>query len=73
MPTKTRLANKTMWALEDLSAACADLWAAWRICHDRAKLLMDPVLLAGLSEIATTLATAERKIRQARSGEYEQR
>jgi hypothetical protein len=72
MATKTRLANKTMWALEDLVSACNDAWAAWRICHDRAKLLMDPVLLAGLSDIAGSLATIERKLRQARAGKYHQ-
>ena len=70
LATKTRVANKTLWALEDIAAATGDAWAAWRICHDEARRLMQPRLLANPGIIGERLATIERKTQQARRGEY---
>jgi hypothetical protein len=71
MASKTRVANKTLWALEDLAAATAVAWDAWRICQERAKKLMDPLLLASLGDVSEQLGRIERKVRMARAGEYQ--
>ncbi len=70
MATKTRLANKTMWALEDAAADLQETWEAWRACQARARVLMDPLLLASLGDVGERLSRIERKVRMARAGEY---
>jgi len=70
MATPTRLANKTMWALEDIIAGCLSARAAWRICQDRAQRTMDPLLLAKLGTISDDLARIETTAREARQGKY---
>ncbi len=70
MPTKTRLANKTIWALEDIVAACKDAREAWRQAMERAEKTMDATLMASLARISDRLAEIERKARDARQGEY---
>ena len=70
MPTPTRLANKTMWALEDIVAGCLNARAAWRICQERALKTMDPLLLAKLGNISDDLARIETTAREARQGRY---
>lgn len=72
MPTKTRLANKTIWALEDIIAACSDGREAWRQAMNRAEKTMDATLMASLAKISDRLAEIERKARDARQGEYNQ-
>jgi hypothetical protein len=68
--TPTRLANKTIWALEDILAACGNCRGAWQACFEIAKRRMDPAMLAGLAEIRDNIATVERTARLARAGEY---
>ena len=70
MATPTRLANKTMWALEDVIASCLNARAAWRICQERAQRTMDPLLLAKLGTISDELAKIETLAREARQGRY---
>lgn len=43
MATRTRLANKTIWALEDIIAAGRAARAAWRICQEIAEQRMDAI------------------------------
>jgi hypothetical protein len=71
MTTPTRLANKTIWALEDILSACGNARTAWTAVFEIAKRRMDPAMLVGLAEIRDNIATVERKARLARAGEYE--
>ena len=70
MATPTRLANKTIWAMEEIIAASLNARAAWRICQERAQRTMDPLLLARLGDISDALARIETTAREARAGRY---
>ena len=70
MATPTRIANKTIWALEEIIAGALAARAAWRICQEIAERRMDPVLLAGLGRISDHLAMIETRVREARQGRY---
>jgi hypothetical protein len=70
MPSKTRLANKTIWALEDIIAASKDARDAWRQAMTRAEKTMDVVLMTSLARLSDRLAEIERKALDARQGEY---
>ena len=70
MATPTRLATKTIWALEDIIAAALEARAAWRICHQLAERRLDPLLLAKLGTISDALARIETAAREARQGRY---
>jgi hypothetical protein len=68
--TPTRLANKTMWALDDITAAAIDARTAWRTCQDIAERRMDATMLAKLGRISDALARIETTAREARQGRY---
>jgi hypothetical protein len=70
MPVPIRLANKTIWALEEIVAGCLSARSSWRICQDRAQRTMDPLLLAKLGSISDDLARIETTAREARQGRY---
>ncbi len=70
MATPTRIANKTIWALEDIIANCRSARAAWRIIYERAQRTMDPLLLAKLAALSDDLARIESTARDARNGRY---
>lgn len=70
MATKTRLANKTIWALENIIAAARSARTAWRRCQEIAEGRRDPVMLASLGRISDSLATIESTARDARQGKY---
>lgn len=70
MGSRTRVANKTLWALDDIVAATLSARAAWRICHEIAERRMEALLLAKLGTISDDLATIETKAREARQGRY---
>lgn len=70
MATPTRIANKTLWALEDIIAATRDARSAWQIVHRQAARYMDPVMLFKLAEVSDTLARIETTARDARQGQY---
>lgn len=70
MATKTRLANKTIWALEDIIAACLDARGAWRKAMERAERQMDPIMLRSLAVLSDRLAEIERRAKDAREGRY---
>ena len=65
-----RLANKIIWALEDIQAICLDLRDVWRYCVDRATENQDPVMLAYLARFRDRLADIEATAHAARHGEY---
>jgi hypothetical protein len=70
MSTKTRLANKTIWALEEIIAGALNARAAWRKCQEIAERRMEPLLLANLGRISDDLARIETTAREARQGRY---
>ena len=72
MVTKTRIANKTIWALEDILAHCQNARRAWQQAMDRAERKMDPVTITALARLRDDLAEIERKARDARQGKYEE-
>lgn len=68
--SKTRLANKTIWAIEDIVAACRGARRAWRNANERARNQMDTVMLIALNQLGDELAIIETLARDARRGEY---
>lgn len=71
MATKTRIANKTAWALEDIIALNAEARRYLDVALDRIEeRSMDPVLLMALSKVSNALAKSDAKARDARQGEY---
>ncbi len=71
--TKTRVPNKTQWALYDIIDATTDARAAWKKATERTDKLMDVVLARSLGTISHDLAVIERKARMALDGEYDER
>lgn len=72
MATKTRLPNKTLWALDDILDDCESARKAWRVAMGRADKLMDPIMLAALAKLRDAIAEIERKSRDARAGKYDE-
>lgn len=70
MATKTRLANKTIWALEDITARCREGRERWRRAMALAEHNLDPAMMALLGRIRDDLAEIERIAKEARHGEY---
>lgn len=70
MSSKTRLANKTIWALEDIIAAGRRARRALRAANTRATAQMDTVMLVALNQLSDELARIETLARDARRGEY---
>ena len=70
MTSKTRLANRTIWAIEDIMAESLNARRALKKAIDRAGRQLDPSLLHSLLEISTALASIERLALDARQGEY---
>ena len=70
MATRTRLANKTIWALESIIAGVLDARRAWRRLQEIGEQRMDPVMLANLGRISDDLARIESTAREAREGRY---
>ena len=73
MATPTRIANKTIWALEEIIAAVLSARAAWRTCQEIAERRMEPALLAKLGRLSDDLARIETLAREARQGKYTER
>jgi len=72
MSTKTRLANKTIWALEDITALCSRARKNWEKAMTRAENKLDPVIVASLAHLSNDLAQIESIARLARQGDYDQ-
>ena len=70
MVTRTRLASKTIWALEDILALCQDARKAWQRAMRQVEKGMDPIMMGSLAVIRDRLAEVERKARDARAGDY---
>lgn len=66
-----RLANRVMWALEDIDQAAINALAMWDKAVARAELkCMDPALLLALSRIRSELGDIRILATAARAGEY---
>jgi hypothetical protein len=70
MATKTRLANKTIWALEDIVSLCQETRGSLNQALARGKRHMDPVPLAAVADVSQRLAEIEGLARDARQGRY---
>jgi len=79
---RKRIANKVIWNLDDIQALVMDawginIWEPWRDAVERAEEKHDAVMLKHLALMSErfaglwqTLARIERKVRDARQGEY---
>jgi len=67
-----RLANRVMWGLEDIMAACISLRRALTVARQRAEALQDVLILGRLGDIGEQVAIIERRAVDARRGEYRQ-
>lgn len=70
MPSKTRLANKTIWALEDIAARCQAARARWEQAMRLSEERMDPLMMLLLARLRDDLAEIERMAKDARHGDY---
>lgn len=70
MPRKTRLANKTIWAIEDIAAAAHAARALQQKAVRRAEAQLDAVMLATLARLGNELAEIEQLSISARHGDY---
>lgn len=72
MPTKTRVANKTQWALDDtLKQVRIGRTAARSILDRNRTKLMDPLIAIELSVLIDALTDIDRITRLALQGDYE--
>lgn len=70
MPRKPRLKSTSIWALEDIIAACLQARRDLRAAVDRAEHQLDAVQIAALARIGDTIADIDRLAREARHGHY---
>ncbi|MDI9548364.1 MAG: hypothetical protein QM346_12280 [Chloroflexota bacterium] len=70
MPRPTRLANKTIWALEDIIARSRIARARWDAAMRHAERSLDPAMMLLLARLRDDLAEIERLAKDARHGEY---
>jgi len=66
----TRLANKTIWALEDITARVRTARGRWDRAMGRAERNLDPAMMMLLARLRDDLAEIERLAKDARHGEY---
>ncbi len=72
MARTTRIANKTQWALADVTAACARGKRALTAMRTRNEKLMDPMMALQITSLADVLAVIEVTTVRAQHGEYVQ-
>lgn len=71
MPTPTRIANKTQWALQDVLVALKAARGSVQAIQERNEgKLMDPVLAMYLFHLLESLAKIEITTVRAQHGEY---
>lgn len=72
MGRETRLANKTQWALGDITARCLTASKRWDKAMQMAERNLDPAMMLLLGRLRDDIAFIERKAKDAQSGKYEQ-
>lgn len=70
MASRTRIANKLIWGLEDILTEAAISLKILQKMAERAERQMDPVAALEIMKLTQALATIERKARAAREGDY---
>jgi hypothetical protein len=68
--TRSRIPNKTQWALRDILDECAAGRQQWSKANDIAEKRMDLNLLLHLSRLRHALDAVERRASDALNGEY---
>jgi hypothetical protein len=66
-----RLANKTIWALEDIVALCIEAQEDWKSAIEQAEKRMDPTMLLSLAMLRDRIAQIQEIARLARQGQYD--
>lgn len=72
MSQKIRLANKTQWALGDITALCMTASKRWQKAFAMAERNQDPAMMQLLGRIRDDIALIERKAKDALNGDYEE-
>lgn len=72
MARETRLANKTQWALQDITLRCKDASRRWDKAMSMAERNLDPAMMMLLGRIRDDIAVIERKAICALNGDYDQ-
>lgn len=73
MASKTRIANKTQWALADIRAQSEFAADHWRELMDIAEQRMDPQSVIHLARLRHNLANIQRLASDALEGKYQER
>jgi hypothetical protein len=69
---KTRIANKTQWALQDITSRCKDARRTWLKAMGLAERNLDPAMMHLLARLRDDIGVIETKAKDALNGEYEQ-
>ncbi|PYJ11259.1 MAG: hypothetical protein DMF06_03345 [Verrucomicrobia bacterium] len=69
---KTRLANKTQWALYDIAARCLAASKRWEKAMAMAERNQDPAMMTLLARMRDDIAVIERKAKDALNGDYQE-
>ncbi len=69
---KTRIANKTQWALQDITSDCKALRRDWNKAMCMAERNLDPAMMHILARLIERVGAIESKAIRALHGEYEQ-
>lgn len=70
MPQKIRLANKTQWALGDITARCMTASRRWDKAWSMAERNVDPAMMILLGRLRDDIAVIERLAKDAINGDY---
>ena len=68
---KTRLPNKTQWALQDIASRCKDARRRWEKAMAMAERNLDPALMQVLARLRDDIGAIENKARDALHGDYD--
>lgn len=66
-----RLANKTLWALEDITARCLTASERWDRAMAMAERNLDPAMMQLLGRLRDDIAFIERRAKDGLNGEYD--
>ena len=72
MAREIRVANKTQWALQDITSRCKDARRRWDKAMQMAERNQDPVMMQLLARLRDDIGVIELKAKDALNGEYEQ-
>ena len=70
---KPRIANKTIWALEDIAAHCVTANRRWDKAMSMAERNLDPAMMMLLGRLRDDIGQIARLANDARNGEYREK